>query len=942
MSHDFQPRWPLAAAVTCLMLANVATAQSALERLGDASSIAVTQIVSVPLGPTRFATAVRATNGTLRVIAWGLASDGQVTQLASGTAGATDRIAAAAMGRTQLVTAVRTETGNLRLIAWGIGATGTVSRQGDADAGPVEEVAVVAATRTMAVTAVRDADSDLKLISWRIDSTSGSITRLRDTSFGKATQPAVVAIAPRRLVAAIRAPSGRVLLRAIDVDADGGFQTRSSILGATVSEFSLAPLAVERVVTAGRRSADGTLQLQAWNVTPAGVLSLRSEIDAGAASDIALTTRGTAHALTAVRLATGAMRLIAWDAVGSLVRLGSIDAGDAAALTAITLGTDRVVTAVRTTNGTLKVIAWRDRAVTMLRGEWGPATGPRVSAARPLAELAEAHPVDDAFARAVPTFRPAGPRPGGLRPGDFGWTTTTDRTEPAAAIALSPALVGPAVRTGVNSAGYDPMIAVGHQFIVVSQDHEIAFFGRDGVLLTPKRGEAVQLSADDFFAAFTRRNNADGTPNEQNINRHIGTGAWFDECNLTAIAQQCIQEFYDSKVVYDRTSRRFVIVSAARGDGMSFAKDDSTRATDPAVRRYFAVAISKSEDPRDGFWQYMTTESNYADWPRVIAQHGVVVMSHNSYQASDEWREGPTPTTYVFVTDSMRTGRPRPPSRKLYAAETGGSIVPVANYGAVTGNWTSLTRRDGDVLHLYSFRTFASLQQAGGLAHASVTLDAGLPDKRNVFDVRRGNQLYLAGHLRVDTAVRNVKPARYSVRVVRLPLTLGSAGLPTPTAQGTGFLDTYFGKRATSDAATDLVSYEVPSMAVTADGDMVFVYGRIPVQTASPLFPEARYSVMYADSRGLRRSRLLQAGEWMPTATFDDASTTATVHPFVNGRRKLDHTAATVDPVDDRTVWMAAAFADSSRQSVWDSTCGRPGKDKCRRWSSMVIGRVKP
>ena len=134
----------------------------------------------------------------------------------------------------------------------------------------------------------------------------------------------------------------------------------------------------------------------------------------------------------------------------------------------------------------------------------------------------------------------------------------------------------------------------------------------------------------------------------------------------------------------------------------------------------------------------------------------------------------------------------------------------------------------------------------------------------------------------------------------------------------------------------------MPSLAVAASGDMVFVYGRIPVQTAAPLFPEARYSVYYADSRGLRRSRVLQAGEWMPVAPFDDAATTATVVTWQGGPSKLDHTAAVVDPVDDQTVWMAAAFADSTLQGNWNTTCGKPGAPDCSRWRSMVIGRVKP
>lgn len=939
MSHSCFRRAVATFAASLLITPRGASAQSAIERLGDRSSIAVSQIVTVPLGPTRFATVVRAGDATLRVIAWHLSRTGELLQIGNEVAGKTDRISAAQMGRDHLITAVRAEDGNLRLIGWRVGATGVVQRFGDADAGKIEEVSIIAINRTTAVTAVRDAESELKLISWRIDSLSGAITRLNDIGFGKATQPEIVAIAPRRIVVASRAPSGSLRIQALDVSGAGAFSQRTTILGPRVSEFALSSLSAERVVTAAKRMSDGTLVLDTWNVTPAGVLSLRSEAKGGAASSLALTTRGTAHAIVAVRTAAGVMRLIAWDAVGDLARLNSTDAGTASLLTAITLGTDRIITAVKAADGTLKVIAWRDRAVTLLRGEWGPQKRMLRSQIGPRAEIAEAHAGVDIGVSPV-GGRP--PRAGGARPGDPGWRTDDDRMEPASATDASPALIGVGIRTGVNDGGADPMIAVGHKFMMVTQDHQVAFFDREGVLLTPRNDLPVKMSSDEFFATFIAADNADGTPNEQSINRHIGTGAWFTECDVGTEANPCINEFYDTKAVYDRWSRRFVVVAAARGEKLGFPDSSNTKETDVAVRRYFAIAISKTEDPRDGFWQYMTTESNYSDWPRVVAQHGLIVMAHNSYQTW-EWREGPKPTAYVFRTDSMRAGRPRAPSWKLFAGETNGNVVTVANYGAISGDWTSLTRREGDVLHLYSFQTFASLSQPSAVRHASVSIDAGLPDRRNVFDVRRGDNLYLAGNLHVEDRVPSKRPARYSVRVVRLPLILGPAGRPAPsTLPSRGFIDTYFGKRAPSDGATDRVSYEVPSVAVTQQGDMVFVYGRVPVVTAAPLFQEARYSVFYRDARGLQRSRVLQAGEWLPMSPYNDSTVIPTVRPFIDGGRKLDHTSATVDPVDDRTVWMAAAFADSTLQSSWNSNCGQQNTPKCKQWRSMVIGRVKP
>lgn len=146
----------IAAAALMVWCPLILPAQSSLERLGAASSVAVGSIASVPLGTMRFATAVRS-GGALRVAAWQLSSAGDVTETGVATGGDTDRIAAAQTGAGRLVTAVRTGNGDLRLITWHVNAAGAVMRMAQADAGRVEELSVTATDRTTIVTAVRDA-----------------------------------------------------------------------------------------------------------------------------------------------------------------------------------------------------------------------------------------------------------------------------------------------------------------------------------------------------------------------------------------------------------------------------------------------------------------------------------------------------------------------------------------------------------------------------------------------------------------------------------------------------------------------------------------------------------------------------------------------------------------------------------------------------------------
>ena len=50
----------------------------------------------------------------------------------------------------------------------------------------------------------------------------------------------------------------------------------------------------------------------------------------------------------------------------------------------------------------------------------------------------------------------------------------------------------------------------------------------------------------------------------------------------------------------------------------------------PEARRYIAIAVSRSEDPRDGFNEYITTTSNYADWPLAAVGENGIVAGHRS------------------------------------------------------------------------------------------------------------------------------------------------------------------------------------------------------------------------------------------------------------------------------------------------------------------------
>jgi hypothetical protein len=171
--------------------------------------------------------------------------------------------------------------------------------------------------------------------------------------------------------------------------------------------------------------------------------------------------------------------------------------------------------------------------------------------------------------------------------------------------------------------GVDPMIATGHQFVIVTQDHRIAFLDREGNALLSKSGESTNLPATNFFEGFIQEKNLDGSPNDDNINLY---------------SPHQISEFYDTRCTYDAASKRFAILSAARKPGT----------TDT---RFYAFAVSRTEDPRDGFEQYMTTESNYRDFPRLTVHGNRLLVAHN---AAGQAAEGETPVLSAFDYSLVR------------------------------------------------------------------------------------------------------------------------------------------------------------------------------------------------------------------------------------------------------------------------------------------------
>jgi hypothetical protein len=186
-----------------------------------------------------------------------------------------------------------------------------------------------------------------------------------------------------------------------------------------------------------------------------------------------------------------------------------------------------------------------------------------------------------------------------------------------------------------NSDPIDPMVAVGNQYVVVSDTSNIAFFDKQKVQQLDKKNEMpTSVSTNEFFRGFISETNADGSFNESNINHYLGFPKPCDSTDYPQTINEnrfCVDEFYDTRVFFDSTSKRFFVIAYARnqlwqysGNGACMQYKDKPKSDTSAcvnttklgqfctlpskdncdlIRRYVVFAVSKTEDPRDGFYQ---------------------------------------------------------------------------------------------------------------------------------------------------------------------------------------------------------------------------------------------------------------------------------------------------------------------------------------------------
>ena len=445
--------------------------------------------------------------------------------------------------------------------------------------------------------------------------------------------------------------------------------------------------------------------------------------------------------------------------------------------------------------------------------------------------------------------------------------------------------------------GHDPQVSVGQNYVAAIEAHSVAFYDKSGNPLPAKNNIPTSMSSYDLFQQFLAPKKSDDSPNMDNVNRFAGFPANPAlPCDLSTDSRtlgyntSCINEVFDLRVAYDSVRNRFIFAGLARNP--MWVKAGCTGANgcyppnDPRAilaRRYTFFTVTRTEDPRDGFYQYWWADGS--DWDRMAITDKYLVITYNGKADA-----------HVFSADDIEKGSSYsgaldvPPQR--FRSKHG--IAPVVQHGS-TGGATYFVAPKGSSLMVWAFLPPSQPGTRPPLMSASVPLNSS-PRMIRGSAVFRSGRIHIA--LETDAACAPApKPCAWRVRVLRVPVSVVGSSLKPSTKIVDGFLDYNFGHQGPGDDPSDIVSYELPSLEVNKNGDIIIDYLRKGITTKNTLYNEARYSALYHNEPTTRPSAVLHKGE----APIDD--------PAGEDRQGLDMAGIAVDPGDDETIWMTHAYA---------------------------------
>jgi len=437
--------------------------------------------------------------------------------------------------------------------------------------------------------------------------------------------------------------------------------------------------------------------------------------------------------------------------------------------------------------------------------------------------------------------------------------------------------------------GFDPQVTAGDNYVAVIEAHSLAFYDKAGVPVpNPSPSTPYRKGSLELFQRLLGPKNPDGSVNQDNVNLHAGfspNAKW--PCDLADPSAQkgCVNEVFDMRSAFDPKRHRFVFAGMGRNQ-MRHCTDATKPVCDMGdndvfklVRRFTMIAISKTEDPREGFNEYWLPTGG--DWPSLVVNNSHLLVTMNGIGTFDP---STTPLIYIVSLDDIAGGSGQPKVFRYFGSDLGspklGGLRPVLSHDAGAPDY--FVAPNAGFLQVWASRdptkplVTAKIElQEAGFIRGSVVLQSG----KLYYTYASGAWCKTMKPVPTDCPLK--------IRLVAIRLNWSNNTLTLSKA-----LDSYLDDNAQDKEPSDLVSDEMPSLEVTRNGDVVIAYVRRAVRTAKPLYNEARYSLLYHNEASARPSVLFKKGEGVATA--------------IPGR--LDLAVQSLDP-DGLTVWITQAYA---------------------------------
>ena len=293
----------------------------------------------------------------------------------------------------------------------------------------------------------------------------------------------------------------------------------------------------------------------------------------------------------------------------------------------------------------------------------------------------------------------------------------------------------------------------------------------------------------------------------------------------------------DGRVVFERYVKRFFMVF-------------QTRESTPRL----LIAVSKSEDPRDGWWTYadnvQTADLNGQDWMSVGINASHFLVSNYMHKCTGTYNTSTWDCTFVRARYLMYSVVDLAAGKKLYGRSEWSDPAAVRAVPAVHDSYSTdafwASRDDATHATVWAVRN-------GNVTHRQVTvqtataavngaqLGGSLVSYNNLMLFPQ-NAHYRNGRIAFVSNVGHTwsgqSSANNAVHLVRVDVSKIFDPSPTATVE----INKIFGRSSAGDPSGVIFDYGWPAVAVNTNSDIVVG----SVRSHSSIYPELRASVWFA------------------------------------------------------------------------------------------------